>query len=165
MTQAHTRSRCCGLKQIRFLSFKFVWNVKPPEWPFLARENSVCPSLQWKCGPAALHWVKQWNKCGPSALHCSESAGLRPFIEWKWTVITFTVWAMAKDYQCERNGRDKKFFWSICISFRTGPLFGLWVNLSVCSHAPTVYQTTISRFLYNFFRMWPLIFVSTWCTK
>jgi len=58
------------------------------------RVRAFGPSLQWKCGPTALHWVKQWNKCGPSALHCSESAGLRPFTEWKWTVITFTVWAM-----------------------------------------------------------------------
>jgi len=38
-----------------------------------------------------------------------------------------------------------------------------WANLassqlSVCSYTPTVHSTTISRFPYNFFRMWPLIF-------
>jgi len=31
-------------------------------------------------------------------------------------------------------------------------------QLSVCSHTPTVHSTTISRFPYSFFRMWPLIF-------
>ena len=31
-------------------------------------------------------------------------------------------------------------------------------QLSVCSHTPTVQSTTISRFPYNYFRMWPLIF-------
>ena len=47
----------------------------------------------------------------------------------------------------------KKYSLSVCIGFRTEPI---WApsQLSVCSHTPTVHSTTISRFPYNLFLMW-----------
>jgi len=51
----------------------------------------------------------------------------------------------------------QKYSLSVCIGFRTDPI---WVpsQLSVCSHTPTLLATTISRFPYNFFQIWPFIF-------